>query len=231
MMFGVHFWTLLLEPGFGVQELHFSTLSRLAFWAQHPPGNPKKAWKWWKRLARQRGRHSRADGRWFFLWACRGCNNAKRYDVQPTLGPDHGSQRKARRFCAGLQSRAMNLQASRGSPHAAPLRRQAFAVAAASRAPCSPSTSQSLQRPRPLTVAAAPDALSSLSPAAPPGPSQWLQPQMPSAALSPAAPKALTVAAASKPSQSSRCSPPGHHSRCSLKGPHCSSSVLTREDG
>ena len=41
-MFGVHFWTLLLEPGFGVQELHFSTLSRLAFWAQHPPGNPRK---------------------------------------------------------------------------------------------------------------------------------------------------------------------------------------------
>ena len=37
------------------------------------------------------------EGRWFFLWACRGCNNAKRYDA--TLGPDHGSQRKARRFC------------------------------------------------------------------------------------------------------------------------------------
>ena len=26
--------------------------------------------------------------------SCRGCNNAKRYDVQPTLGPDHGSQHK-----------------------------------------------------------------------------------------------------------------------------------------
>ena len=66
------------------------------FWAlPTPPWKPWKAWKWWKRLARQRGRRSRADG--FFLWACRGCNNAKRYDA--TLGPDHGSQRKARRFC------------------------------------------------------------------------------------------------------------------------------------
>ena len=37
------------------------------------------------------------EGRWIFLWACRGCNNAKRYDA--TLGPEHGSQRKARRFC------------------------------------------------------------------------------------------------------------------------------------
>ena len=167
------------------------------------------------------------EGRWFFLWACRGCNNPKRYDVQPTLEPDHGSQRKARRFCAGLQSRAMNLQASRGSPHAAPLRRQAFAVAAASRAPCSPSTSQSLQRPRALTVAAAPDALSSLSPAAPskpqsaaaqaphsgcsprcpqqplalqpPKPSQSLQPPSPHSPVV-AAPQALTVAAASRAS-------------------------------
>ena len=210
MLFGVHFWTLLLEPGFGVQELHFSTLSQVGFLG--PPNTPLETLESVEMVeATCPAKRPAFEGRWFFLWACRRCNNAKRYDVQPTLRPDHGSQRKARRFCAGLQSRAVNLQASRGSPHAAPLRRQAFAVAAASRAPCSPSTSQSLQRqashsgcsprcPQQPLALQPPQALSRCSP----GPSQWLQPQMPSAPLSPAASKALTVAAASKPSQSSR---------------------------
>ena len=41
-----------LEPGFGVQELHFSTLSMLAFWAPPTPSRkPRKSWKWWKRPA------------------------------------------------------------------------------------------------------------------------------------------------------------------------------------
>ena len=37
MLFGAHFRTLPFEPGFGVQELHFSTLSMLAFWALPTP--------------------------------------------------------------------------------------------------------------------------------------------------------------------------------------------------
>ena len=45
-----------LEPGFGVQELHFSTLSMLAFWAPPTPSRkPQKSWKWWKRPARHIG--------------------------------------------------------------------------------------------------------------------------------------------------------------------------------
>ena len=45
-----------LEPGFGVQELHFSTLSMLAFWAPPTPSRkPRKSWKWWKRPARHIG--------------------------------------------------------------------------------------------------------------------------------------------------------------------------------
>ena len=45
---------------------------------------------------------ARSEAEDFFVgsWkSCRGCNKAKRYDVQPTLGPDHGSQHKARSFC------------------------------------------------------------------------------------------------------------------------------------
>ena len=95
---GVHFWTLLLEPGFGVQELHFSTLSRLAFWAlPTPPWKPWKAWKWWKRLARQRGRRSRADG--FFCVGLSWMQQREAIRRAADAGPDHGSQRKARRFC------------------------------------------------------------------------------------------------------------------------------------
>ena len=142
------------------------------------------------------------EGRWFFLWACRGCNNAKRYDA--TLGPDHGSQRKARRFYQSperpadprravlpqhhrpvplavrqLRDFTVNLQASRGSPH-----------------PPSPG----LRSRCSLAGALQPKQVAPHSRCSPPGPSQWLQPQMPSAALSPAAPQALTVAAASRAS-------------------------------
>ena len=65
--------------------------------SQHPPGNPGKRGNGGSDLP---GKEAGVRGPMvFFVWACRGCNNAKRYDVQPTLGPDHGSQRKARRFC------------------------------------------------------------------------------------------------------------------------------------
>ena len=84
-------------------------------------------------------------------------------DVQPTLGPDHGSQRKARRFCTGLQSRAMNhltVATAPQVPHSGCSPRCPPALAL--QPPQSPPSRSS----RPFTVAAAPDALSSPSPAA-----------------------------------------------------------------
>ena len=106
---------------------------------------------------------------------------------------------------------------------------QAFAVAAASRAPCSPSTSQSLhqafqslQRPRPHSRCSAPGPHSCCSPpgltvAAAPRPSQSLQrPRCPSQLLQPHTSQSLQPP---KPSQSLQ-RPGAPHSRCSALGRH-----------
>ena len=46
MLFGAHFRTLPFEPGFGVQELHFSTLSMLVtYWRTAPDGQRQKMWR------------------------------------------------------------------------------------------------------------------------------------------------------------------------------------------
>ena len=173
--------------------------SRLAFWAlPTPPWKPWKAWKWWKRLARQRGRRSRADG--FFCGlvvdATTRSDTTRRWgqttDLSARLADSasrpNGQLTRAGQFYHSITGRCPWRCDSCGTSIA---RRE---PASESRQP-SPSVarpSQSLQ-PR---GALQPKQVAPHSRCSPPGPSQWLQPQMPSAALSPAAP----------------------HSRCSLKG-------------